>query len=179
MRDLYKLAALVVRQWGHRWPGSANQELREIAWEAIAEALCSAPTRPSWRELENAGRDALHREMEKQASSHGNLRHGKGRGKFFERYWQWHAQDARSPELEIIERVAVGQILPEVEPAARHALLTLAETGDFMRACGVLRLPPGVLADRLMEGRRQFAALWHENGTAQVETDDAAEGVLT
>jgi uncharacterized protein (DUF2236 family) len=157
------LAALVVRRWGHRWPGTDPHEMHEMAWGAIAEALCASNRRPWPSELEDAGRDALHEEMRAQGRHHGiSRRAGGATGRNFERYWLWHAHSARSPEAEITDRVAVQQILPAITAMPRKALVVLAGAdNDYEMTCQLLAVPPAVLHLRLRDGRQQFAELWY------------------
>ena len=185
LADLDGLASRVVRNHMHWWPAGDRRDQHDTAWEGIAEFLCAATEAPSERDLLEAGRQALSREVKATMRHRGERRDGTNNGTRFAAYWTWAIRSVPSPEGPVTERVALAQVLAALTPRQREALEALALHGDYWKAAAHLGVEAQSFRSLLGRARREFFALWWEHGTppkvrhtgrrpSRHETDDPA-----
>jgi DNA-directed RNA polymerase specialized sigma24 family protein len=162
LADLDSLARRVVSNNMHWWPAGDRADQHDTAWLGIAEALCEATEPPSQRDLLEAGRAALNREVRDQMRHRGDRRDGTNNGAHFERYWAWASYPAPSPEPAIVEQTALHQILAALTARQREAVAALALAGDYHAAAAMLGVEPQTFRSLLGRARKDFLALWHE-----------------
>ncbi|MCO6011453.1 hypothetical protein NE236_41540 [Actinoallomurus purpureus] len=142
-------------------------ERRDIAWSAIAEALCSAPHWPKRSELIQAGWQAIYKAIREEYRQHGRAdRSGHSElatAPNFLKYWMNRATS--SPENPIVERLAVNQVVDTLPPLYRNAVIALAVHEDYVLAAESLGITYKALGIRLSKARRQLLRLWFEGET--------------
>jgi hypothetical protein len=187
LSELDRIAAHVIRINMSWWPAGDRRDQHDIAWEGIAERLCSASSRPSRQDLIEAGRAALTREVKDHARHHGAGSHNgiPNAGARFAAWW--HSASAEpSPEAPVVERIAVGQVLAALTPRQRDALSALALYDDYRLAAKALGIRPQTFRALLGRARAEFYRLWFEPETPprvrhsgrraeRYETDDPDE----
>lgn len=138
----------------------------DVAWSAIAEAVCAAAEAPSPGDLVQAGRDALYAAVRATVSAHGHYVGGRdadrgfGSSPAFARYWTFPPV---SFEAVVVERLALRAVMAALPDMARHVLATSAAVGpDLAPALGV---PAKRAARWLREARSAALALWHDHET--------------
>lgn len=154
------LASRVVRNNMHWWPAGDRRDQHDTAWEGIAGHLCEAKAPPSERDLLEAGRAALAREVRDQMRHRGERRDGSNDGTRFAAYWNWAAGCVPSPEGPAVERVALGQVLAALTPRQREALTALALHGDYWKAAAHLGIENQTFRALLGRARGEFRRLW-------------------
>lgn len=163
LADLDNLAGRVVRNNMHWWPGGDRGDQHAAAWEGIAEHLCAAVVvRPAERDLLEAGRRALAREVRDSMRHHGARRDGTNDGTSFARYWTWQAAPVPSPEAAVTDRVALRQIFAALTLRQQAAVRALAVRGDYYAAAEMCGIQPQTFRALLGRARREFFRLWHE-----------------
>jgi hypothetical protein len=158
-----RMASAVARSW------SADVEWRyQIAWSSIAEALWAADEPPHPRDLVNAGKRAIDKEMRREQHHHGCRREEIGGGIMAAAVIYWWDQGRPTSGLEsvVIERVALGQILAALSERDAQTLHALAVHGTHSAAAMALKLSEDAFQARLGRARGQFLALWHEGEKA-------------
>jgi hypothetical protein len=163
--DLDGLATRVVRNNMHWWAAGDRHDQHAIAWEGIAEHLCTAGEPPSERDLLEAGRRAVARDVRDTMRHHGTRRDTSNDGTNFGRYWLWHAAPVPSPETAVTERLALGQVLATLTPRQQAAISALAVQGDYLAAAQMCGIKPDTFQALIGRARRAFLALWHEGET--------------
>lgn len=160
------LAARVVRNHRHWWPAGDRSDQYDTAWMGIAEHLCAATEAPSQRDLLEAGRQALSREVKAQMRHHGAGSHNDipNAGAKFAAYWTASAV-VQSHESRIVEREALRQVLGVITGRQRDAVHALALTGDYWQAAAALGIEPQTFRGLLGRARREFYARWFEHET--------------
>lgn len=161
LRELDRAAAHVVRINLSWWPAGDRRDQHDIAWEGIAEYLCSAMSRPSGQDLIEAGRAALSAEVKAHARHHGAGSHNgiPNAGARFAAFW-FSASAVSSPEGPVTERIAVGQVLAALTPRQRDALSGLALHGDYWKAAGALGIEPQTFRALIGRARKEFFRHW-------------------
>lgn len=144
-------------------------ERRDIAWSAIAEALCVADEPPHYQELVRVGWQAIYRHVRD-----GLRQRGYADG---DRDWSsdeptrprfvayWGSRVEPSHEDRIVEKIATGQVLATLGAPYRDAVVALAVHDDYMRAAESLGIKYGALTARMRTARSQFLGRWHEGET--------------
>lgn len=163
LADLDGLASRVVRNNMHWWPAGDRRDQHDTAWEGIAERLCSALQRPAERDLLEAGRMALAREVRDQVRHRGDRRDGTNDGTRFAAYWNWATGHAPSPEGPAVERVALRQVLAALTARQQDALAALALHGDYWKAAAHLGIENQSFRALVSRARRDFYRLWWEH----------------
>lgn len=158
---LDRLARTVVSNNRAWWPAGDRDDLYAAAWHGIVEHLYTADTEPRRTELMEAGRRALGQDVKDNMRHHGARRDTSNNGLKYAMYWEWAGRAVPSPENDIVERLALAQILPALTAGQRQAVEVLAATGDYDRAAQLIGSPTS-LKSQLMKGRRRFRELWHE-----------------
>lgn len=166
LRDIDDLAMRVVRNHMHWWAGGDRRDQHDIAWMGVAEHLCAAAEAPSQRDLLEAGRQALSREVKAQMRHHGAGSHNgiPNAGARFTAYWTTSAV-VQSHESRIVEREALQQVLGVITGRQRDAIHALALTGDYWQAAAALGIEPQTFRSLLGRARREFSARWFEHET--------------
>lgn len=163
--DLQRLARLVAATTP---TGTGYTDRYAEAYSAIAEHLYASTERPDDHDLVHAGRDAVLTEKRRLLRQHGyaaptdRAEGGVGTGPRFVAYWDWAAQPTPSPENKVVDRVAVGQIMPLLMPKELAAVNALAAFGDHQSAAAALGMNYKQFCDNLNRGRRRFLTWWHE-----------------
>lgn len=142
-------------------------ERRDIAWSAIAEALCAAPHWPARHALIRAGWQAIYRAVREEYRQHGYAdrawQSGHATAPRFVQYWYSPVQAGH--EERIVERLAVSQVLARLTPAYRDAVTALAAANDYMQAADLLGISYTALVARIGTARKTALRLWHEGET--------------
>lgn len=159
---LADLDALTRSALSRGWGISIGQPDRyELAWSAIAEALCAAGERPGPGELVRAGREAISGYLHDERRHSGHRPDGGPRPSFGV-YWDEVARHSRSPEGPVVERLALAQIWPRLRDEEREALTALAAYGEYAPAAEALGLRYHTFCMRVHRARERFLRLWHE-----------------
>lgn len=164
LADMDDLAVRVVRNNRAWWPAGDREDLHASAWEGIAECLCESPHPPARRDLMEAGRQALARDVRDHLRHHGARNDGTNNGAAFARYWAWHSASP-SPEVMITDQMALSQILPALPGRQQQAVAALAASGDYHRAAALLGIEPQTFRSLIGRARAEFRRLWHEGET--------------
>jgi hypothetical protein len=131
------------------------------AWSAIAEHLCASAEPPAWQDLVRAGWQAIYQEVREMRHTFGQSRDDPNAevasGKRFQQYW---FTPPIEPEFGLIERVAIGQIMPCLTPVYRDAVIALAVTDDYQRAADMLGIGYKALVARIGVARKTFRGHW-------------------
>ena len=142
-------------------------ERRDIAWSAIAEALCAAPHWPKRSTLIQAGWQAIYAAVREEYRQHGRAdRSGYAElatAPNFVKYWAPRA--TQSPENPVIERLAVSQVVDTLPPLYRNAVVALAVHDDYVLAAEALGTTYKALVIRIGKARRQLLQLWFQGET--------------
>lgn len=148
----------------------------DIAWSAIAEALCAADEPPGRQELIRVGWQAIYREVRDTRRQRGYPDDGYGdydvhhRPRFAA---YWHSMTyTPSPENQIVNRLAVNQIMAVLKPIDLESITALAVHSDYDRAAESLGISYRALTVRLTTARRRTIGLWHEGETPRARWTD-------
>lgn len=162
MRDLDAHARSVVMNNRTWWPAGDRDDLYTAAWHGIVEHLCTVDEPPTRRDLLEAGRRALVRDVKEVMQLHGARRDSSNNGARYAMYWQWAGRVTPSPEAGIVERAALEQILSALTPRQRQAFTALAAAGDYADAAELLDIADQTFRALLGRARGAFRDLWHE-----------------
>jgi hypothetical protein len=166
LRDIDHLTQTVLRH--DRWNTASDVTDRyDAIWHAIAEHLCTTTTAPTWGDLRTIGLRASDRHVNEEMRHHGwtdgNAAAGSYSAPGFNRYWM--PTHAPSPEQRVVERHAMGQVLPLLTPRQRQALEALALHGTYQAAALAISSTPTTFDKLVNGGRRRFYTWWHEGET--------------
>jgi hypothetical protein len=165
MRDLDRLAASACTY--DRSMASDATTRYEIAWSAIAEALCTATEPPDWHELFTVGWRAIYAEVREMRHMFGHRdKDGTNEVASSQRFRQYWTLPPDRPEEGIAERMALPQILAVLSPTEREAVVALAVHDDYQAAADSLGINYGALTARLIAARKRFRAHWYAPETA-------------
>lgn len=151
----------------------------DIAFSAIAEAVCAAEHPPLPQALVRVGWSAIYRDIKDTLRSHGvgedwSSPHLAPR---FTAYWNEH-RISQFPDTRIVEGMAVAQILPLLTEANRQALMALAALGDYALAADSLGIKLPAFEKRISAARKTCLQWWHEGETPlRRRTHDKRVGV--
>jgi hypothetical protein len=152
---------------------------RDIAWSAIAEALCEAPHWPRRSSLIQAGWQAIYRAVREEYRQHGYADRAASSGHASApRFAQfWYSPVAAGHEERIVERIAVGEIVATLTPTYRDALTALAVHGDYQRGADALGISYKAFVARIGVARQQTRGQWFEGETPRkIRTTDRRVG---
>ncbi|WAZ20208.1 hypothetical protein STRCI_001309 [Streptomyces cinnabarinus] len=163
VRDLEHLTRTVLRL--DRWYTAGDIDERyDAVWFGITEHLLTAVEPPTRRELLNAGTAASDARVKDDMRTHGRCTQNYGQPMpRFHAYW--NPANPPSPEPRVVDRLAVEQIWPLLQPRQQQALAALAVTGDYDQAAAALGVTKGTFSVLISTGRRRFYAWWHEHET--------------
>ena len=132
------------------------------AWEAAAEAACSATVQPSDAELLRAAKFAITVMVKAERHHDGSADEGSGvTGYGFARFW--YQPPLSGWEDAIVDRIATVQIMGALSVEARRAIEVYAGCdGDLRVAAGLAGMTLDAFKKRLGRARREFRVLWHE-----------------
>lgn len=174
LADLHRMARIAC---GVNRRGDIRTRL-DLAFSAIALALCEAETPPSHTALVNAGVWALRRETQEVVQLRGYSREdGEASAPKFVVYWT--PREDRRAEDDLIEKLALRQIFNTLTEAQRAAVVALAALGDYRAAAGSLKIRRGTFLMRLMVARRRFRAHWYAPETPPPHPRDIRIGSRT
>lgn len=161
VRDLEHFTRLVLRM--DRWYTAGDIDERyDAVWFGITECLLTADEPPTRRQLLNAGTAASDARVRDDMRTHGRCTQNFGQPMpRFHAYW--NPANPQSPEPRVVERLAVQQIWPLLQPRQQQALTALAATGDYDKAAASLGVTKGTFGVLISTGRRRFYAWWHEH----------------
>ncbi len=162
MDDLHRAARIAVAI--ARTSGADVEWRYQIAWSAIAEAVWTAETPPSARDLVHVGTAAIDAEMRREPHHHGYRREDIGGGVSSRAsvYWWEFGRSSASPEQTVVESTALGQILMALPASAAQTLHALAVHGTAHSAAAALGISDRTFRARLSDARARFLILWHE-----------------
>jgi len=157
---LDRLAKTVVVANAQWWPGGDRHQQIDTAWSGIAEALYAAEHEPSENELLQAGTRALVEDTKAYRKHHG-LRDGGlvGDGPRFAAFWYDPPNEPWEDRL--IDRIAIGQIMPTLKPHLAETVGALATLGDYAAAADAVGVKYGALTMRMREARQAFQRQWY------------------
>lgn len=144
-------------------------ERHDIAWSAIAEALCAAQEPPHYQELVRVGWQAIYRHVRDGLRQRGYADGARDWSSYnptmprFAQYWANRTEP--SHEDRVVEKIATDQVLAAVGGPYRDAVVALAVHEDYVRAAAALGVRDGTLRQRLTVAREQFLCHWHEGET--------------
>ena len=165
MRDLDKLAVAACSY--DRSMASDASTRYDVAWSAIAEALCSAAEPPQWHDLFTVGWRAIYAEVREMRHLFGQRdKDGTNEVASSQRFRQYWTLPPVQPDEGIAERLAVGQILATLKDHEREAVVALAVHGDYQAAADALGLKYSTLTQRMTTARKAFRAHWYAPETA-------------
>jgi hypothetical protein len=141
---------------------------RDIAWSAIAEALCTAEEAPTRLELIRVGWQAIARTVRDGYRQRGyqDGDYGVDGAVTMPRFVQfWGSAVTGSHEDAVVERLTLPQVIATLTPPMRDAIAALAMADDYMRAANLLGINYTTFTARVRTARRQILSLWHEGET--------------
>lgn len=139
----------------------------DVAWSAIAEALCAATEPPSWHELFTIGWQAIYAEVREMRHMYGQrVKDGTNAVASSPRFRQYWTVPPARPEDGMTERLAVAQVLAVLRPVERDAVVALAVHDDYQAAADALGITYAALVSRLGAARRRFRGHWYAPETA-------------
>lgn len=160
MRDLDKLAASACTY--DRSMASDATTRYDIAWSAIAEALCLADEPPQWHDLFTVGWRAIYAEVREMRHLFGQRdKDGTNEVASSPRFRQYWTLPPAYPEDGLIERLAVPQVLARLTDAERAAVIALAVHDDYQAAADTLGIKYAAMTARIGSARRRFRAHWY------------------
>lgn len=155
---------------------------RDLAWSAVAEALCEAAEPPPSQDLVRAGWQAIYRDVRAADRMRGRRDlawdAAEPHRPRFAAYWL-ACRVVPSPETRVVERIAIGQAMAVLTPAAREAVIALAVHGDYLAAADACGLAYSAFTARLSGARRAVDAVWFEHETPRRRRPDRRAGSRT
>lgn len=132
-----------------------------VAWSAIAEHLYAATEPPTRQDLVRAGWQAIYQEVREMRHTFGQSRDDpNAEVASMPRAQQYWFMPKPDPDLGVIDRLAVRQIMDTLKPAYRDAVVALAATDDYRSAAEALDIKYSALTARLSVARKIFREHW-------------------
>ncbi len=146
--------------FGH---GLDSDERYACAWHAIVVALYEATDPPSPQNLIRAGGQAITQAEQSRQQTLGYDTHARWAGPAtIGRYWKyWNPTAGPLPE-DIIDTVAMRQIMATLTDRDRHVLLLLALLEDYDIAAAAAGVDLRTYYDQVRQARARFFRLWHQ-----------------
>jgi len=158
LADLYRLARIAMsRAYGHSgdW-----DDLYQVAWSGLAEALAAATEPPDWRDLVIAGARAVQEHRLAYKREHG-IDTGDGHnGVRFAAYWSRRVHG--SPERRIVEHLTLWTIWSQLTRRQQQVLVALATYENHDLAAQALEMTRVTYRTHLSDARTRFFRAWHE-----------------
>lgn len=165
LRDLDRIAAAACTY--DRSMASDATTRYDVAWSAIAEALCSAEESPERHDLLTVGWRAIYAEVREMRHMFGHRdKDGTNEVASSQRFRQYWTLPPERPEEGMAERMAVPQILAVLRPTEREAVIALAVHDDYQAAADALGINYVAFTTRMSAARRRFRAHWYAPETA-------------
>lgn len=165
MRDLHKLAAAACTY--DRSMATDATTRYDVAWSAIAEALCAAEEPPAWHDLFTVGWRAIYAEVREMRHMFGQRdKDGTNEVASSQRFRQYWTLPPTRPDEGIAERLAVGQVLAVLTESERAAVVALAVHDDYQAAADALGINYIAFTTRVSAARRRFRGHWYAPETA-------------
>lgn len=140
-------------------------DLYAAAHGAMVDLLLTADAAPEPRDLALAGKSAIRDLVNDYRHTHG-LALGPTRAPRFTAYWSDRLTAVPSHEGRIVEHLALAQVLLQLRPIDRDALVAHAACGgDRDTAATALRIGRHTYDVRLLTARRRALVLWHDSET--------------
>lgn len=155
----------------HQYRACDADERYAAGWHAAVELLYTAAEPPSSRDLYcTAWRAADYlttRTSEERGvgRSRGDAYAGRIDVPKWHAYWNTVARHTASPEEPIVERTALAQIWPRLQPRYQTALQALAAHDDYQAAADSLGLKYYTFCAQIRHARNAVLALWWEGET--------------
>lgn len=145
------------------------QDRKDTAWSAIAEHLCSSEEPPARQELISIGWQAIYREARTAFRERGRPDEAWSSAEYasrprFAQYWQ-DKQVTPSHEGQVVEAIAVRQVIAPLADTYRSAVVALAVMEDYDKAADMLGISYKAFGFRIQKARKQMLKLWHEGET--------------
>lgn len=139
----------------------------DLAWEGIVLCLAETDQAPTHAYLVTAGWRAIYAEIRQGNRMRGIPETDRGYDLVntprFAQYWTRRC--APSHEEGIVERLALGQVLPTLSDTQMRGLAALASTGDYQAAADLLGIDYRALVARIGYARKRFVDSWFEHET--------------
>lgn len=165
MRDLDRLAAAACVY--DRSMASDATTRYDVAWSAIAEALCAAEEPPERHELITVGWRAIYAEVREMRHMFGHRdKDGTNEVASSQRFRQYWTLPPERPEEGAAERMAVPQVLAVLKEHERDAVVALAVHNDYQAAADALGIKYSTFTQRMTTARRTFRTYWYAPETA-------------
>lgn len=163
LRDLYQMTHAAVI--ADRSLALDYRTRTDIAWSAIAAALCEAEQPPHRQTLIQVGWKAIYAEVKAMYRGRGHLDDLTEKGYRPRFVMYWGSQTVPSHEDAIVERLAMYQALSRLTPTYRDAVVALAVHDNYQSAAAAMGLKQGAFNFRIAEARRRLHTLWLEHET--------------
>lgn len=167
LTELHRIAALATNTG--RALVMHYEDRRDEAWGAIVEYLYAAVEQPTAHRLVEVGRTAIYDLIRSERREQGFYRehtdgtaHGPGSSPKFQQYWDHVMRHTRSPEAQVVERLALAQILLALTERQREAIRALAVGERYDRAADLLGIEPQTFRALIGRARLKFREFWHE-----------------
>lgn len=159
--DLDRLTRYAMRaSWVMAMPWADRYQ---AAHHAIVVALYENDARPTERDLVHLGSRGINLMVQDVLHTAGykgrQWEAGAGSMPAFNRFW---FAAPTTFEGAVVERYAVMQILPLLNPLHREALITLAVHDTYEACMAALGITKNAWLKRIWRARNEFFALWHE-----------------
>jgi hypothetical protein len=169
LHDLDRIAAAACRY--DRSLASDAHTRYTVAWSAIALHLCTADEPPERYALIEAGWKAIYAEVREMRHTFGQTRDDPnapvGSQPRAAQYW-W--VPPAEPEYGLVERLAVHQVMADLKPIFREAIVALAVHDDYALAADSLGIKYGAFGWRVNEARKLIRQRWYAPETAPPTT---------
>jgi hypothetical protein len=161
LRDVYQLTRAAVL--ADRSGAMPYRDRWDTAWSAVVTALYEADEPPQRSALIRQGWYAIYAEV-RDGRRHAGYRDrefdaGHASAPGFVQFWTNPHSDFCD---ELVDGMAVTQIVATLKPHLADAVTALAVCDDYAAAAAALGLRYSTLTVRLSEARRTFLRLWHE-----------------
>ena len=171
MAEIDRYATLTARRL---WTSGLDFEERyDSAWHAIVELIYASDTKPDWREIIFAARNAIQKATGDQMRHHGVDKLRGGLAPKFRRYWGVEEGSDRPGAMHtvrsavaedftdrLVERMALPAALSTLTAEEYEVVATLAVQDSRRAAADALGLSEAQFAHRLQRARAKVMALW-------------------
>lgn len=152
-----------------RLKATSATERFDIAWSAIAMALCESDTRPERAALVQVGWQAIAKHVRdglRQRGYRDGPRDWADSTPTMPRFVQfWGSPVTPSPEEWVVERLAARQVMAVVSGIYADAITALAVHNDYQAAASALGISYSAFKERIIQARKRLHAAWLEGET--------------
>jgi hypothetical protein len=143
------------------------QDRFDLAVSAIAESVLAAEQRPREKDLVTVGVQAINHSVQAQMRHRGTSYHKpvdtEPNMANFWVYWWPQIGYVGSHENNVVETIAMFQILPRLKPVHQKALVALAIHGTYDKAAASFGRSSIAFRSLVYRARKEFLSLWHED----------------